>query len=512
MSRTHRTPYLGYLLTVLFLSLQLTACGGGGGGSDTTANAGTNTNGAVGASNTTPSAGSGSTTPPVAGATDPASSGATTPPDGSTTTPPTAGATTPPIAGTAEKSWRGAQIIDNAPGFVSSGRVVFNGRGTALAIWAEGENLYARNFSITGGWESAQLLGTGNAGVHRKIELVADHHGNALVLWGQKDGAAVNLYITRYTPQGGWGAAELLETNLSSDFAVDLAVDNNGNAIATWTDYRNRDELRDISGYAKSYTPTSGWGPRYVIEDRLIYEFPSTTFPPDIAFDGNGNAMAVWGGMGMGVAGIYARRYTQVGGWEAPQLIQTGFSIINPKMALDRSGNAIAVWEQDRKHIYANRFTPTGGWGTAQLIGSADGVEALSALSPKIGIDSNGNALAVWLQRDRQLTTIQTNRYSPASGWGTAQQLAVGLPNMNFDLAVSANGDAMATWRSNVYESVRVSRFTPASGWGAAQPISSASFDFLELPLVAIDVDGNALALWVRGTSAASRLYANRFD
>ena len=103
----------------------------------------------------------------------------------------------------------------------------------------------------------------------------------------------------------------------------------------------------------------------------------------------------------------------------------TGGSAGSVKLAFDGKGNAVAVWSQSdgaRNNIYANRYVgATGTWQGVQLIETND---SGNALAPQIAADANGNAVVVWYQTGIAggVTNIYANRYSGASStWQGAQ-------------------------------------------------------------------------------------------
>ena len=86
-------------------------------------------------------------------------------------------------------------------------------------------------------------------------------------------------------------------------------------------------------------------------------------------------------------------------------------SAFNPQIAFDGSGNAMAVWYQSdgaRSNIWAARFTPAGGWGGPAMIETDN---AGNALNPQIAVDGSGNALTVWQQVDGTRDNIWANRF-----------------------------------------------------------------------------------------------------
>jgi len=139
---------------------------------------------------------------------------------------------------------------------------------------------------------------------------------------------------------------------------------------------------------------------------------------PQIAFDGSGNAIAVWRQMdSMSNENIWANRFdagTLI--WGTAVMIETNDAGVadDPQIAVDGSGNAFAVWRQSdgtRNNIWANRFS-AGAWGTAQLIETTN---AGQALFPQIAVNGIGNAIAVWYQTETDLITsrrdIWANRF-----------------------------------------------------------------------------------------------------
>src|SRR4029453_7968470 len=58
----------------------------------------------------------------------------------------------------------------------------------------------------------------------------------------------------------------------------------------------------------------------------------------------------------------------------------------------------------------------TSEWSTATLIET----NTSSAEAPKLAMDADGNAIAVWSQGDGTYTSVWANRYVAGVGWGKA--------------------------------------------------------------------------------------------
>jgi hypothetical protein len=257
-----------------------------------------------------------------------------------------------------------------------------------------------------GGWGSAELIEIDNAGDAYNPQVAVDPAGNALAVWEQSDGTRYNILANRYTTGSGWGSPELLETDNAGD-ALDPEIDfdADGNAMAVW---RQSDGTR-YNIWANRYTAGSGWGSAALIET----DNTGGAQNPQIAVDAAGNALAVWIQFDGTVYNIWANRYTAGSGWGSAALIETdnAGSAHNPQVAIDPAGNALAVWTQSdgtRDNIWANRYTVVGGWGSAELIETDD---TGNALVPEVAVDAEGNALAVWYQYDGTRDNIVANRF-----------------------------------------------------------------------------------------------------
>src|SRR5690606_13295830 len=98
---------------------------------------------------------------------------------------------------------------------------------------------------------------------------------------------------------------------------------------------------------------------------------------------------------------IFANRYEKDQGWGTPEPIGTSGDAFYPDIALDPTGNALAVWfELDLSvgpaacRVWSNRYTANEGWTSAEPI-SKHG-DLIGTFEPKIKIDENGEALAIW--------------------------------------------------------------------------------------------------------------------
>jgi len=320
---------------------------------------------------------------------------------------------------------------------------------------------------------------------------------------GQTLGTAASVSFT--TRDGAWQGAQVISSGNAGVFSSKMAFDANGNALAVWAQYDgSRGNI-----WSNRYTAGTGWGTAALIESEA-----GTADSPQIASDANGNALAVWSQFDGTRTNVWANRYTAGTGWGTATLIEAAAgSIGDPQIAIDANGNALAVWRQydgTRESIWANRYTAGTGWGTAALIES----EAGTADSPQIAIDANGNALAVWKQSDGTSYSVWANRYTAGTGWGTAALIETNNAGDVEDprIAIDANGNALAVWaqydgtRTNIW----ANRYTAGAGWGTAALIESEARSAYS-PQIAIDANGNALAVWRQYDGTRYNIWSNRY-
>ena len=131
------------------------------------------------------------------------------------------------------------------------------------------------------------MIETDNAGHAFDPQVALDADGNAVAVWHQSDGTRRNIWANRFTPSGGWGTAELIETdNVGDAFSPQVALDANGYGLAVW--YQSDGTRENI--WANRFTPSDGWGAAELIET----DNAGNARRPQVALDANGYGLAVW--------------------------------------------------------------------------------------------------------------------------------------------------------------------------------------------------------------------------
>jgi len=383
-------------------------------------------------------------------------------------------------------------------GNASDPEVTVDPSGNAVAVFSQSDgthHIFANRFTPTAGWGAPEVVDDDDGADARGAQVAVDSSGNAVAVWVQSD----SIFANRFTPTAGWGAPEVIGVGFV-DAAPQVAVDSSGNAVAVWEQFNT---------FANRFTPTAGWGAPEVI---------GVGVGPQVAVDPSGNAVAVGQLFVDGTHHIFANRFTPTAGWGAPEVVDDddGADARGAQVAVDPSGNAVVVWEQSEGvpapyTIFANRFTPTAGWGAPEQIETDDGGYAAY---PQVAVDTSGTAVAVWMQSEGDRFNIFANRFTPAAGWGAAEQIETGDYAAYPQVAVDPSGNAIAVWQQQggARDTIFANRFTPTAGWGAAERIETDDEVDAFLPQVAVDPSSNAVVVWVQSDGTRYSIWANRFD
>jgi hypothetical protein len=335
--------------------------------------------------------------------------------------------------------------------------------------------------------------------------LAPDTTYTATICKGTRDLSGNNVLQEDYTWSFTTGGSACIESDPENAYSPQVAMNINGFAVAVW---EQTDGLT-TSIYANQYVRGIGWG-----QAQLIETLAGDAHSPQVAIDVNGNAIAVWQQYDGTAYSIYSNRFMPGIGWGAAQLIEAGAgNAFSPQVSVDASGNAVAVWYQYAANyysIYANRYVIGTGWGAAALLEAANGYAA----DPQVVMDRNGNAIAVWKQHDGTAMSIYTNRYVLGTGWGAAGALleATNGAADRPQLAVDDNGNVIAVWEQydGTANSIYANRYVIGVGWGAAAAIETGTGP-ARTAQVSMEANGNAIAVWSQYDGTSWSIYANRY-
>jgi hypothetical protein len=376
-----------------------------------------------------------------------------------------------------------------------------------MAVWlyfdGTDEQVWATSFEPDLGWGAPEIIAARD-GYSRYPRVAMDPSGNAMAVW-QHDSRnqQYDVWGAAYTPSDGWQTPEPLDSDFTGDTGTPaVSMDPSGNAMAVWARWAS---TRSAIAAAR-YTPTGGWSNATRIDDDQV----GNPNAPQVAMDPNGNAIAIWNGDDGERGNAFANRFTLEGGWGEPENIdnQTPGFADGARIAMDADGNAIAVWRQKEEgpvgvpsSIWSNRFTPGNGWeAEPSRIESVDG--SGGSRTPALSVNAKGAAVAVWQRWDDQTMkgAIWSNRYERDAGWKTALSVEtdyIERYDADPDVAIDPNGNALAVWGGvfNYRGTIWSSRYTTNGGWDRSVRLDIGVVDVAR-PKVGVEASGKGLAVW----------------
>lgn len=318
---------------------------------------------------------------------------------------------------------------------------------------------------------------------------------------------------------GNWVAQERLSFDLWTSMTASsnpcaIAADASGNLHVVWRDDRNR-RGTDYEIYYKKYSPTSGWG----LETRLTFEVLTgiddkgnpilqahNKNNPGIVVDADGNLFVSYENV-TASSPCVLRRDAATGLWGAETVLGSGgMAGINPVLAVDSGNNVHAVWRAllgGDPQVFYNRYTPASGWGTPEQLTT----EASQKETPLIAVDAAGNLQVVFADsRDSGVGTHYEIYYKkkPAGGrWSgdTRLSVAVGSDSKAPHLACAPDGNLHLAWeddRDGNFE-IYYRCFDAAAGaWGPEERITNETSPSTD-PHLAVDPSNQVHLVWQDG-------------
>lgn len=359
----------------------------------------------------------------------------------------------------------------------------------------------SRTFTTRDGrWGPPVRLDSPDGGTVLSAELAMDSQGRAMAVWNHTDGGRNSIWVNRFIPDAGWTPAEFIESELdSSDPRV--AVDNTGGASIVWR--------RASRVWTSQFDPTlQHWSlPEPVDQDGGLLKGGF-----DIGSDPTGYTVVTWAQNSDGGATLWARRV--LGAAQSVATITAGMMIRNPRIAMSTDRNALVVWEQwdgTKSSVWASGFQQGGPWRPAQMI--SDGVG--DAKTPVVAMARSGSGvgMAVWVQSDGVHSNAWSKCYAPLMGWEPPQLVDTNELGDTYEpqIAVDPQGNAIAVWlrADGTRLSIWSNRYE-RNNWLSAQPITRSIPGDPWFPHIVMDSSGNGIAIWPQRTPGYCSIHTAR--
>jgi hypothetical protein len=346
-----------------------------------------------------------------------------------------------------------------------------------------------------------------------KLAIAVNGAGSALLVWTGLQG----LYASSYAPGTGWGSAQTVASGppLFFDFADSFAValDEAGRGLLAWSEPSD-------SVLSSTYDPnTLEWSPPVVVGDRGS---EGTTLVTSLVMDmdASGNAVLAWAWLDItpGTGTLYAARFVQGQGWQAPDPLWSSAVRIPLFVAADEAGGAMAVWVElvaafPETSVYASRYVPGQGWQTADLVSDAGYPD-----DPVVDVDADGNALVAW--RTGFDKNVSARRYIVGAGWQGIEVLrhySAGDPGP-IQTNLFGQTNALVVWNSpSVPGTIEAQQYLSSTGWRPIDVLGARTKGGATGGLVAVN-GSTACVTWIDNYDVApafdffADVYATRLD
>ncbi len=315
---------------------------------------------------------------------------------------------------------------------------------------------------------------------------------------------SVILSATR-SSNGTWSPVQTVQIGPELNFFAEnpvVDVNESGLGVAVWNEVRGANDEYFIM---TSFLPINGnWTPAVQLDG------PSTVSDQDdntidVEINNNGNAVAVWlmGDRPSNYA-VHAATYDAATGvWTTVSLDENPAELTEPKVDMDDNGNAVAVWERFNgtdAEIVASSYTVAAGWSPYVVLDTS----LNDVNSPYVVMDQFGTATAVWNKEVEEFAPSQVfaSRRPLGGTWSAPTFIANGevVPEntqKTADVDDFGNVVVIVNVDQILLQSVL---YTVQVGWQAPENISSGPIR-IDYPNIGIGSCGFALALWERTVS-----------
>lgn len=273
------------------------------------------------------------------------------------------------------------------------------------------------------------------------------------------------------TSSASW--QDLNAISIAGAGGAQAVLDSKGNAVVVW---RQIDANLSSRSLWFRYYDGVNWSDAQLIE-QAAGEVDTYRL---INNQQTGNAMLIWKQFTSTQYDLWVSRFDSQTGWSTPVNIEANTGALGDfDLAMDAQNNAVAVWSQieviGRFSIYANRYSTASGWGTAGLIENVNELGRQDG-SPSVVSLTGGDAEVVWMASGTNPRGIWHNKLSASTGWGTASELVTDDSTaFSFDfprITSSGNGLAYLFWGQADFAASKwtsgLLMKTYAGGWGQA--------------------------------------------
>lgn len=289
--------------------------------------------------------------------------------------------------------------------------VAMNGSGNCVVTWNDLRNnnydIYAQIYDPSGNPGGANLKVNDDAGTFSQLSPASAmaNSGNFVICWQDYRNANYDVYAQMYQYNGsplGSNFKANDDVGTAHQYNPAVAMDNSGNFVITWQDYRNGNPDVYTQRYDLSGVPL---GSNFKVNDDLdtLYQYG-----PVIAMDNPGNFVISWYDYRNGNSDVYAQRYdfsgTPLGSnFKVNDDTETALQVI-PAIAMDGSGKFVIAWRDDRNtnkyDVYAQKYDSSGNPLDSNYLIPNPSYASFAQSNPAVACD-NSKIYFTWMDSRR---------------------------------------------------------------------------------------------------------------
>ena len=341
-------------------------------------------------------------------------------------------------------------------------------------------------------WSSAETIS--QAGVCDVPQISLDESGDAAVVWHQNDSGAHSVQTVTLPSGGSWSVAQRVSSDGQNSYAPQVGTDELGNSVVVWYRDDGGNNVVQASYVALSGVPTT---PIDLSPDGY------STGLPAVASSQAGNCLAIWrrnDGVAQAVRGYH------LGAWMMPETIRSSSSVVGDPQVVIHNGLGVGSWiysdgSNDRVQIAI--YHRERAWGAPTTLSAAGQDAANVQVKLQQNNDFRGvpSGVVVWQRSNRATTIIQASTIEDVHNYSTPVNLsAVGQNAVDPQVAVDKEGNAVAVWaRSNGSNTIiQASTYSETTdSWSSAVDLSGVEQNATK-PQIVVDDNQNNVAVWTR--------------
>lgn len=357
------------------------------------------------------------------------------------------------------------QTLSNPNAYSMSPVLASDAQGDSIAVWLQFDGANARveaAYRPAGGFFGAPQTLSDAGYEAREPHVAMNAAGEAVLVWSLGSGLSEEIQATAATPGGIFGETHDLTSFTTVASVPRVALDSRGDALAVWdgwdgSNIRIQDALRPAGGTfgAPGFLSPPGYN----------------ADTPQIAFDSSNDALAVWRFDGSPASTIQSD-YRPAGGEFGTPLTASAPSsqpAQAPQVAFDGQSDGIVAWQQSdgsELRVYASVRTPgvTGSFASPSTLDTG----GQEAFEPRIAGDGLSATIVSWKTFNGATNTTWAAVRPAGGSFGPAATVSANGPQESApEVGIDGQGNAIAVWS----RSSGPNYLLEAAGYDAAGPL-----------------------------------------